>query len=109
MEYRLEKLAKIYHFECKCNSSTLKFPPPNAGEFLFLTRELHELICEFKNRSGNVAPTSYSNPNKAPSQFYFNANQAEQLDFEKATIKYLQSNERVHPSREVLLIQFLLM
>lgn len=33
----------------------------------------------------------------------------ELLEFEKSAIKYLQSNEHLHPTKETLLIQFVLM
>lgn len=38
-----------------------------------------------------------------------NVNRAELLRFESSAIKYLLSNEKLHPTAETLLIQFVLM
>lgn len=85
----------MYHFECKCKSCTLHFPPANSRGFM-VTAGFFDVVSEFEEAS-----------NENSGQFNLNAEKFE--GFEKSAIMYLQRNEHLHPARETLAIQSLLM
>lgn len=96
LEYRQNRLETIYYFECKCKSCTSGFPPFKSSGEVNLDASICRLLHVFKS-------------DKIPFKHSLIVNKGEMLKFEQSAIKYLQSNDRIHPTVETLLIQFLLM
>lgn len=98
-EYRQRKLAKMYHFECKCKSCALNFPPINPRG-LILSADFYQLFDSVGVSTSREA---------VPLRFISKSGNRQFLKFEKTATAHLQRNEHFHPSTETLVTQYMLM